>query len=61
MDKKSLNEKQLEGAKDRNCKVATSPAFSEVSTNKQKNQRNISTKLHVNYQRFLKNNMDINL
>ena len=43
MDKKSLKEKLLKGAKDRNCKVVTSTAFSEVSINKQKNQRNISS------------------
>ena len=43
MDKKSLKEKQL----DRNCRVVTSSAFSEVSMNKQKNQRNISAKLHA--------------
>ena len=47
MDKKSLKEKQLKGAKDQNCKVVTSPAFSEVSMNKQKNQRNVYTKLHL--------------
>ena len=33
MDKKSLNEKQLKGDKDQNCKVVTSAAFSEVSMN----------------------------
>ena len=37
MDKKSLKEKLLKGAKDQNCKVVTSTAFSEVSINKQKN------------------------
>ena len=39
--------KQLKGAKDRNCKVLTSAVLSDVSMNKQKNQRNFSTKLHL--------------
>ena len=39
--------KQLKRAKDQNCKVVTSAALSDVSMNKQKNQRNFSTKLHL--------------
>ena len=39
--------KQLKRAKDRNCKVVTSAALSDVSMNKQKNQRNFSIKLHL--------------